>query len=170
MQKFDKTILAAIILVFLSGLIFGQGFSFEVKLGDILALGAALGTLWYASNGLKHNERQYLNSIMPVIEKMEYHHADFGYELKVHNYGSGSALNLEYRLFIDEEEVTFVEWKNQLIKGLHGARNYNFGGPLGIMPNTKISLIKFSAQTPQSYAELVKLISKTKIQINYENI
>ncbi|MEM6982637.1 MAG: hypothetical protein AAF510_06575, partial [Pseudomonadota bacterium] len=97
MRKLDLMTIVAVVLCVCTGVILGQSFSFEVKLSDLIALTATLITFWFAKNGLRHNEKQYMNSIRPILHKYEEFDNDiFQYELLVQNLGTGTALNVDF--------------------------------------------------------------------------
>ena len=93
MQKPDFITVATIVLCVFAGVIIGQGFSIDVRVSDLLTLAATLITFFFAKNGLQHNERQYLNSIRPILSKYEtFDNETFQYSLQITNFGSGAAL------------------------------------------------------------------------------
>lgn len=165
--KLDKMTIVAIILIFLAGVIISQGFSFEVKLSDLIALFATLITFTFAWRGLKHNERQFSNSIQPVIEKMEYFNSSVGkYRYNIKNYGSGTAINLKYKILFQGKELTQSELANMLKKELNCS--ISIGGPLGMSPNDSHDLMNLDRlNSKKQIQKLYHLFSFLRVELAY---
>jgi len=167
MQKFDKMIVLAVLLTFLAGVIIGQGFSFEVKLSDLIATAAALITFLFAWNGLKHNEKQFLNSIQPVVEKLEHHSKSDGYYRYVlHNYGNGAAINFEYKLFWCDSELNQTELESK-IKNDFPHCTLELGGQSGLSPNTSDVLIDIEGIFHDDFERFLRFLKKLKVELKF---
>ena len=167
MQKFDKMTVLAVLLTFSAGFIVGQGFSIEVKLSDLIATAAALITFLFAWNGLKHNEKQFLNSIQPVIEKLEYYSKPEGlYRYTLHNYGNGAAIKLEYKLFLGGKELSQIEIEDKIKTSFKGIK-LELGGPLGISPNSSHSLITARGLSGSDYERFLFLLKNLRVELKF---
>ena len=167
MQKFDKMIVLAVLLTFLAGVIIGQGFSFEVKLSDLIATAAALITFLFAWNGLKHNEKQFLNSIQPVVEKLEHHSKSDGYyRYSLHNYGNGAAINFEYKLFWCDSELDQTELENKIKIGFPHC-TLELGGQSGLSPNTSDVLIDIEGIFHDDFEKFLRFLTRLKVELKF---
>lgn len=167
MQKFDKMIVLAVLLTFLAGVIIGQGFSFEVKLSDLIATAAALITFLFAWNGLKHNEKQFLNSIQPVVEKLEHHSKSDGYyRYSLHNNGNGAAINFEYKLFWCDSELDQTELENKIKIGFPHC-TLELGGKSGLSPNTSDVLIDIEGIFHDDFEKFLRFLTRLKVELKF---
>ncbi|MAE02321.1 hypothetical protein [Pseudoalteromonas lipolytica] len=167
MQKFDKMIVLAVLLTFLAGVIIGQGFSFEVKLSDLIATAAALITFLFAWNGLKHNEKQFLNSIQPVVEKLEHTDRSKGtYRFTLHNYGNGAAISFEYKLFWADSEINQTELEGKINTDF-GNITVELGGPLGLSPNSSDDLMFIEGIFNDDFEKFLRLLKKLEVELKF---
>lgn len=172
MDKVDWITVLAAILLLAAGVIVGQGFNFEVKLSDVLSLITVAVTFFFAYRGIKHNEQQYLHSIRPILERMIHtNEYDYSYNLAVHNYGSGAALNLKCTLLKDDHELSYEQFES-LIDEFLSNRNvkYAIGGPLGLTAGGDATLVSFDFESKEDFSETMKFLSEYKLVITYESI
>lgn len=158
------------VLLFIAGIIVGQGFNFEVELKDVLALGATLGTLFYASNGLRHNRKIYMSSITPVIERfIALDDSELSYNFSLKNYGTGSAINTEYKVFRDDRELTVKTLQAEIL-GLGGAIELQIGAELGISANSSLDILTFSTKEKEVYECILTHLRKLSLEFTYASI
>ncbi|MEM5514875.1 hypothetical protein WNY79_18435 [Pseudoalteromonas sp. AS84] len=170
MRAHDKTIIFSVALIFITGFIVGQGFSFEVKLSDLIALSATIITFIFARNGLKHNEKQYLHSIQPVIEKMEYFDKNnLHYKFSIKNYGSGSALDLQYSISLGGKSLTQAELERE-IYGTSNNLKFTLGGPLCMSSNDNVELLVVKAIHSKEIRRFMHLLPRLKLSLSYNSI
>ena len=173
MQKFDKMIVLAVLLTFLAGVIIGQGFSFEVKLSDLIATAAALITFLFAWIGLKHNERQYLNSIKPFLYIHKYEdHEDKTIKRTIKNCGTGPAVETSYKLYYANVSMSSLSFNNVICKTCPGAE-VQVSTPEGYAPSESLTFLEITLPRESSKFEFQKLrdvMEKVEIEITYHSV
>lgn len=157
-------------LVLIAGVIIGQGFDFKVELKDLLTLGATLGTLWYASNGLKHNRKIYMSSITPLIERFIALDEDkFAYKFSLKNYGTGSAINFKYTVTRGEQELTVKVLQEQIL-AIGGWIKLEIGSELGISANSSLNILSFSTKKKEVYDSILMQLREYSLELSYSSI
>lgn len=172
MNKVDWIMVLAVVLLLGAGVIIGQEISFEVKLSDVLSLIAVMVTFLFAYNGLRHNERQYLTAIRPIISKVSYLGAiENSFTFTLHNYGSGAALHINYIYLHDDKQITYGQFKSRLDE-FASSRSIEFkvGGPAGILAGGSSNLIEVKGDSRQTYQEILDFVSSYNLVIEYECI
>jgi hypothetical protein len=159
-------------LVLIAGVIIGQGFDFKVELKDLLTLGATLGTLWYASNGLKHNRKIYMSSITPVIERfIAFNDSEFSYNFSLKNYGTGSAINIKYKVLRGDEELTVKTLQTQILAfDKSDGTALQIGAELGISANSSLDILSFSTKEKEVYECILTHLRKLSFEVTYSSI
>ncbi|WP_024604072.1 MULTISPECIES: hypothetical protein [unclassified Pseudoalteromonas] len=169
MCKSDKAILLGISLVFIAGIIVGQTFSFEIKLSDLIATLVAIITFYYAFQGLQHNKRIYQNSIKPVIERfISVDNEKYVYNFQLKNYGTGSAINLKYKILSDAGELSHKDLQQKLL--LFGDMKLEIGAELGISPNSSLNIITMKMSNEASFTEVIKYLGTIELHVNFSSI
>ncbi|WP_165735066.1 hypothetical protein [Pseudoalteromonas sp. C8] len=160
------------VLLFIAGIIVGQGFNFEVELKDVLALGATLGTLFYASNGLRHNRKIYMSSITPVIERfIALDDSELSYNFSLKNYGTGSAINIKYKVFRGDEELTVKTLQTQILAfDKSNGTALQIGAELGISANSSLDILTFSTKEKEVYECILTHLRKLSLEVTYSSI
>ncbi|WP_417655118.1 hypothetical protein [Pseudoalteromonas atlantica] len=159
-------------LVLIAGVIIGQGLEFKVELKDLLTLGATLGTLWYASNGLKHNRKIYMSSITPVIERfIALDDSEFSYNFSLKNYGTGSAINIKYKVFLGDEELTVETLQTQILAfDKSNGTALQIGAELGISANSSLDILTFATKEKEVYKCILTHLCKLSFEVTYSSI
>ncbi len=173
MQKFDKMIVLAVLLTFLAGVIIGQGFSFEVKLSDLIATAAALITFLFAWIGLKHNERQYLNSIKPFLYIQKYvDREDKIVKRTIKNCGTGPAVEISYKLYYDKISMGSALFNNIICKACPGAE-VQVSTPAGYAPSESLLFLEVAlpkGSSESDFQQLQEMMEKVEIEITYHSV
>ncbi|HCV01149.1 hypothetical protein L1264_15020 [Pseudoalteromonas sp. APAL1] len=173
MQKFNKMIVLAVILIFLAGVIIGQGFSLEVKLSDLIATAVALITFLFAWIGLKHNERQYLNSIKPLLYIHKYEdHEDKTVKRIIKNCGTGPAVETSYKLYYAKVSMSSVSFNNIVCKTCPGAE-VQVSTPEGYAPSESLIFLEINLPKESSkleFQQLREMMKKVEIEITYFSV
>ncbi|WP_165739382.1 hypothetical protein [Pseudoalteromonas sp. Z1A6] len=166
MQKLDRLKAFSVLLIFLAGIVVGQGFSFEVKLSDLIALTAVLITFWYAKSGLNRSESIYLNSINPIIQHREiFDRTKCEYRLDILNCGSGSAVNIQTEYTYDGQNISQSELQNIFCGDVFSNREVGLGMARGLTPNSSDILIYAPCNNLFDFEELINHFRKTQINI-----
>ncbi|MEC8140432.1 MAG: hypothetical protein VX058_09680 [Pseudomonadota bacterium] len=173
MQKFDKMIVLAVLLTFSAGVIVGQGFSIGIKLSDLIATAAALITFLFAWIGLKHNERQYLNSIKPFLYIQKYaDHEDKTIKRIIKNCGTGPAVGVSYKLFYDGKCIDFHMLSYHISQDCPGAEFYR-STPEGYSPSESLPFLEITLPKESSmskFQQLQETMEKVEIEITYYSV
>lgn len=170
MQKKDFMTILTVVLCVCAGVIIGQSFTFEVKLSDLIALTATLVTFWFAKNGLKHNEKQYLNSIKPILSKYEQFDNDACvYELSVQNLGTGSALNLDFRIDSNGSVKTLSEYINFISSQIE-IKLVSISEPAGLPPSMSHVILSLSVPNNDVLESLKMRIGIAKLILSFDDI
>ena len=159
-----------VVLVFIAGGIVGQGFDFEVQLRDVLTLGTLLITFFYARNGLRHNRNIYISSITPVLERfVALDDSKCSYNFSLKNYGTGSAISIEYKVFRDDKVLTHKELQTEILN-LGESIELEIGAELGISANSSLDIITFSTKEKEVYECILTHLRKLSLEVTYSSI
>ena len=170
MRKLDLMTIVAVVLCVFTGVILGQSFSFEVKLSDLIALTATLITFWFAKNGLRHNEKQYMNSIRPILHKYEEFDNDiFQYELLVQNLGTGTTLNVDFIIDSNGAKRTIPEYINFISPNIEIIHSY-ISEPAGLSRDANYVILRLKVPNINELEKLKGRIGIAKLILSFDDI
>ncbi|MGO2128813.1 MAG: hypothetical protein ACTH4U_08740 [Pseudoalteromonas prydzensis] len=170
MRKPDLMEAVAVVLCVCAGIILGQSFSFEVKLSDLIALTATLITFWFAYNGLRHNEKQYMNSVRPILYKYEEFDNDtFQYELSVQNLGTGAALNVDFIIDSNGSKRTIPEYINFISPNIEIIHTY-ISEPAGLSRDANCVILRLKVPNIIELEKLKRRIGIAKLILSFDDI
>ncbi|WP_105180963.1 hypothetical protein [Pseudoalteromonas sp. T1lg21] len=170
------------VLLIATGYLIGSGYKFinisistEVKISDIIALAVGSITFYFAYQGLSHSRfqseivsRPYLDCIVDV------HFTNHTYELKIHNLGSGPAINCKFALFLDNKPITFDQLSIELAKTVSFYKNIDNSKklPESIGPNNESNFFSFKVNEPNTtyFKPLLELMKKVTVTVKYESV
>tara|TARA_B100001063_G_scaffold104183_1_gene97234 strand:+ start:822 stop:1370 length:549 start_codon:yes stop_codon:yes gene_type:complete len=170
MKGFDILTLFGIGLVFTAGVVVGQGFSFEVKLSDLIALTATIITFVFARNGLKHNDKQYLNSIKPLLDcHITENNIKYIYNFTLKNFGSGSAIRVKYKILYKDEELSMEELQC-LLRINNSSGEFKVSTPKNFGSLERIDLIELSLNNRKTYEKGCEILKQVSFEIKYYSL
>lgn len=171
MQNFNKISLIAIILVFLAGIIIGQGFSFEVKLSDLITMVATLVTFTFAYKGLKSNTEQYLYSTRPLLIKYELvNNANLKYTLSIENVGNGTSLNRSIDIQHDDNLYALEDFMEYIRSNFKFNVLSKFSSPSAVTAGGKDIVIEIETNNKATFDQIYSILQKSQLQLSYESL
>ena len=170
MKGSDILTLFGVGLVFAAGIIVGQGFSFEVKLSDLITLTATIITFVFARNGLKHNENQYLNSIKPILNchKLK-DEQNFFYTFSLKNSGTGPANKITYKLIYKNKELSAKEF-NELVKIHDLLGSVKVSTPSSYGSLEEFTIIEISSKNFLYHKKIYELLNQVRFEVKYHSL